>query len=116
VFVTDYIPGGDLMLHIQRAAFSPERARYNPPRLTYTQYTASTCLTIRVFVHLCPGGGGALLWPRGRSFYAAEVLLALECLHRNNIIYRYRRRHTPVPCPSFLFLSLSLSLSACPRA
>lgn len=27
VFITDYIPGGDLMLHIQRAAFSYERTR-----------------------------------------------------------------------------------------
>ena len=47
-FVMDYVPGGDLMLHIQRLLFSQARAK----------------------------------------FYAAEVLLALEYFHANNMVYR----------------------------
>ncbi|KAI9322476.1 kinase-like domain-containing protein [Dichotomocladium elegans] len=47
-FVMEYIPGGDLMLHIQGRSFTEARAR----------------------------------------FYSAEVLLALEYLHMNGIIYR----------------------------
>ena len=54
----DYIPGGDLMLHIQRLIFSEARAK----------------------------------------FYAAEVLLALEYFHNNNIIYR-----SVLLLPSFFF-------------
>ncbi|CCH45344.1 classical protein kinase C [Wickerhamomyces ciferrii] len=47
-FVMEYVPGGDLMWHVQQATFSQRRAK----------------------------------------FYAAEVLLALEHLHKYDIIYR----------------------------
>lgn len=81
VFVTDYIPGGDLMLHIQRAAFSYERTRYD--------------LFTRLLMTFQPLK--SFTWqPRGccvPRFYAAEVLLALEFLHKNNVIYRYDQEH-----------------------
>jgi serine/threonine protein kinase len=49
-FVMEYIPGGDLMCHIQdKKRFSQARTR----------------------------------------FYSCEVLLALQYMHHNNIIYRY---------------------------
>lgn len=47
-FVMEFVPGGDLMWHIQHQRFSPEMSK----------------------------------------FYAVEVLLALEFLHENRIIYR----------------------------
>lgn len=49
-FVMEYIPGGDLMCHIQdKKRFSQARTR----------------------------------------FYACEVILALQYMHKNNIVYRY---------------------------
>ena len=91
VFVTDFIPGGDLMLHIQRSAFSVERAWYAgggrgglKVGRGLTAWPGDGCGPGRIDagpMH-AGGDGGAV------SFYAAEVLLALECLHRNNVIYR----------------------------
>ena len=69
-FVMEYISGGDLMLQIQRESFKPRRAQYGPlpPSIS--------CLN---------PWGDDLPVPR---FYAAEILLALQYLHENKIIYR----------------------------
>ena len=68
------------MLHIQRSPFSAERAWY----ARWLQDAAGTTPNISSGAMVQEGGA-----PSACSFYAAEVLLALEYLHKNNVIYRH---------------------------
>ena len=67
-FVLEYIKGGDLMFHLQERAFEEAEAKYaKVQRLTVL------------------GGDKILIRCR---FYAAEILLGLQFLHSNCILYR----------------------------
>ncbi|XP_054628353.1 serine/threonine-protein kinase N2-like isoform X2 [Dunckerocampus dactyliophorus] len=66
-FVMDYLPGGDLMIHIHNKAFSEAQTR-----LVDRDLPAGPSPDSRFFLR----------------FYSACVLLALEFLHANKIIYR----------------------------
>lgn len=62
-FVMEFVGGGDLMFHIQRRRFTEDQARYESSLST-------------------PG----YLW--SFRFFAAQVLLALEYLHNQEVVYR----------------------------
>lgn len=63
-FVIEFIPGGDLLFHMQKQKKLPEdHARYG--------MRTETTMLINVF-----------------RFYAAEIILALHFLHSRGIIYR----------------------------
>jgi len=81
----EYVNGGDLMFQIQKARkFDERRSRY----ASFNQQYQSCSLSFLNYLMYSILDDGIFDLNSSFRFYASEVVLALQYLHRHGVIYR----------------------------